>query len=167
MLDSMTIFLGAISIVLGIWAIRKMIVEYKEEEQEYENSLFNQLKRIRKRGSYYEFEKTQIGKNFNEISEKILKLEGNHLTNWDNMRLIDSLTYHENNALKKVGDALNLGIPITDQNIQNALGEVTRELKKHYKEFCELQTADIQQETYILKTLRQKELERLEVEERA
>lgn len=161
-----TIIIGLVVVLVGlaIWFATWVITQEEKAQKEYRNSLFNQLGGIRNKLYPRDYEKTPILMEFNEISKKILKLEDNFATRRDNMRLLDSLSYHEINALKKVWNALNLGIPITEENIQNALGEINRELKKHYKEFCELQTADIQQETFILKTIRQKELERVELE---
>ncbi len=141
-------------------------IEEHKEEKEYNKSLFRYLRDIDdKILSFHNYKREkfdEVQKEFHEISYKILKLD-NRDSGIKNMRLIDSLTYHEKNALLEVEKTLGIGIMLTDEKIQNALVEITKGLNKHYMEFCNRQTADVEEETYILKMLEQKEKERLEI----
>ena len=143
-------------------------IETEKEEKEYNKSLFRYLRSIEDKILRFHNHRRdkfdEVQKEFDEISNKILKLDNRH-SGIKNMRLIDSLAYHEINALKKVNESLNVGILLSDEKIQNALEEITKGLNKHYKEFCELQTAGVEEETHILKVLEQKEKERNVLEE--
>ena len=79
------------------------------------------------------------------------------------MHLIDSLAYHEKHALIKVVDSLNVGVLLSNENIQDALIKITEGLNKHYVEFCSKQTSEVEEETYILKVLQRKESERMKL----
>lgn len=54
----------------------------------------------------------------------------------DNMKSIDSLAYHELNALKEVATQVEKGIPLSDKNIHYALIQITDGLNKQFNEFC-------------------------------
>lgn len=174
------IFLVSVMLILigGVAFIYIMSsIEEEKERKEYNKSLFKYLSNMNKK--IYQFNKNSylgldgvLGE-FYEISSKIKNLDGSYSFDEKlslpeqvikNMRLIDSLTYHEINALKKVNKSLNIGILLTDEKIQDALVEITKGLNKHYKEFCDLQNAEVVEETYILKMLDKKENERLEYE---
>jgi len=138
----------------------------EEEKEEYKKSLFRYLNilqnKILKEYSYLNKEPDEVIKEYRDISRKILRLNNNNSTKIDNMRLIDSLAYHELNALKEVNKSLNVGVLLTDEKIQKALIEITKGLNKHYAEFCNIKTANVEEETYILKILEQKKSERLD-----
>lgn len=148
------------SVVIISW------IEVKKEEAEYNKSLFRYLKILQNKilKEYRQKEPDEVIKEFSEISKKILRLNNSHSTKIKigNMRLIDSLTYHELKALKKVNESLNVGVLLTDEKIQEALVVITKGLDKQYTEFCHLKTADVEEETYILKVLEQKKSERLD-----
>lgn len=161
----LVLFVTILLIVVGggiVIYIMGFIAEEKEKD-EYKKSLFRCLNAIDyKILSQYDLEKCErirVIREFRDISKNILKLDNRH-SGIKNMRLIDSLSYHEKNALEKVNKSLDVGILLTDEKINNALVEITKGLNKIYKEFCDLQTADIEEEIYILKVLEQKEKER-------
>lgn len=166
-IEQITVILCVLIILLIVsiftyWYI-KASNEVEKEKEEYNKSLFRYLNNLddKIRWQYNGEERNEVIKEFIDISEKILKLDNNH-SKIDNMRLIDSLAYHELNALKKVNKSLNVGVLLTDEKIQDALVEITKGLNNHYAEFCRVKTADVEEETYILKVLQQRELERLE-----
>jgi len=158
------LFFIALVIFIAYLAIASKM-EVEKEEEEYKKSLFRYLKilneKILKEYRYKEIDDEVINE-FRDISRKILKLNYNDLTKISNMRLVDSLAYHELNALKELNKALNIGVLLTDEKIQEALAEITKGLNKHYAEFCHIKTANVEEETYILKTLEQKKSERLD-----
>ena len=137
--------------------------QVEEEKEEYKKSLFRYLNILQDKIliEYRNKEPDEVIKEFRDITRKILRLNNNNSTKIDNMRLINSLAYHELNALKEVNKSLNVGVLLTDEKIQKALIEVTKGLNKHYDEFCNIKTANVEEETYILKTLEQKKSERL------
>lgn len=138
--------------------------QVEEEKEEYKKSLFRYLNILQDKiiKEYRNKEPDEVIKAFRDISGKILRLDNNNSTKIDNMRLIDSLAHHELNALKEVNKSLNVGVLLTDEKIQEALIEITKGLNKHYAEFCNIKTANVEEETYILKTLEQKKKERLD-----
>lgn len=162
------LFIGA-----GVFIYIMAYLETEKEKEEYNKSLFKYLRNMDEKiyrfnkHSYLELDEV-LGE-FHEISRKILNLDDSYLRLTEqvikNMRLIDSLAYHEINALKKVNKSLNIGILLSDEKIQNALVEITKGLNKHYKKFCDLKTAEVEEETFILKILEQKEKERKLLEE--
>lgn len=166
------VILGAVFVLaIVILAIYLKIAEnirVEKEIEEHKKSLFRYLQDIEhKILSFHNYDRKKLDgvhKDFCEINWKILELY-NKNSGIKTMRFMDSLAYHEKNALIKVVDALNVGVLLTDAKIQGALIEITEGLNKHYAEFCNIQTSDVEEETYILKVLQQKESERLELQD--
>lgn len=153
-------FLIASCSTIIIWVLQ-FVLECIKEDKEYAKSLFKQLKDI----DYCSDNHTEkVLTDFKDIKKKILKLDSNYSVQQTNMQLIDSLAEHEIIALRTIADALKTGVPITDETIIEALIEVVAGLNRHYKEFCRLQTANVQHETFILRKVQQNEADRLEFE---
>ncbi|RKJ75247.1 hypothetical protein D7X33_17720 [Butyricicoccus sp. 1XD8-22] len=159
----MSIWLIVLALLTAAGGITSYIIDYRriiKEEESYQNSLFRQLKRLYLTKSDIT---DPVLEAYNTIRYKILNLETRNKFRMENMKLIDSLTFHELNALKEVANQVERGIPLSDTNIKNALIQITDGLNKQFNEFCKLQTIGVQQETLILETLKQREEERQEL----
>lgn len=173
MWDTIALILcGSIVFIIIGGAVLINIMGYFEgikDQGEYNKSLFNYLHDVKDEMRRFHGHKkenfNEIEREFYDISEKILNFDNSFPSfdkeTIDNMRLFNSMAYHELNALKMVRKSLGIGVPPTDENIQNALFEITKGLKEHYAKFCDIKTAGVKEEIDILKKLQEKKAERM------